>query len=189
LVAVSERRNAAAVLAMVSWARKQLKKFEESVKDATEIVYPDEKVAATVGGVVVGHTSRVSRRPAAPFVIHNEQAFVDWVGKRWPSEIVASVRPAFLTVLAERAEHTDGVLIDEQGEVCDAVELAPPIEYTTTRLAKNADEVLAPLLAGRSLETLAAYITEAEQPHDLDHTVENTTTTQGLRVVNDDYNT
>ena len=69
-----------------------------------------------------------------------------------------TVRPAFLTVLAEMADKHDGVLIDENGEVCEHVKRNDPIVKTVTYLQKCADEVLAPLLADLTLETLPGYI-------------------------------
>lgn len=165
---MNERRNAALVLAMCSLVKKRISKIEDAAKAVADVSFPDEKTAAVIGDTVVGYTSRVSRRPAEPFAVLDEGKFVEWVAARWPTEVEMRVRPAFLTELANRAERTGGVLVDEQGEVCEAVKLADPIVYTMTRLQKEADAVLEPLLADQSLSSLPDYIEYADAPQELD---------------------
>jgi hypothetical protein len=160
---MSARREAAVVLAMTAWVKKRISKIEEQARAVADVSYPDEKTAAVVEGKVVSYTSRVSRRPAALFTILDEPGFADWIQRRWPTEVEIAIRPAFLSSLAERAERHDGILIDDDGEVCPHVKLNDPIVYTKSYLQKCADEVLAPLLADLTLETLPGYIEHEEE--------------------------
>lgn len=155
---MTSRREAAQVLAMCQWVKRRLKAVEERAKTVADVSYPSEKTAATVDGTVVGYTQRVTRKPADPFVVLDRQGFVEWVEARWPSEVEKTVRPAFLSVLAMSAEQHDGIVIDDDGEVCPFVKAADPIVYTTTTLAKGSDELLEPLLAHRSLASLTDFI-------------------------------
>ena len=156
---MTRRRDAAVVLAMVAWAKKRLAAIERDARLTAEVEYPGEKTAAVVDGQAVAYVSQVTRKPTEPFTYLNEAGFIDWVAQRWPSEIEARVRPAFLAILAEKAEAHDGNLIDDDGEVCPWVKVNDPITYTTTRLEKHAEALLAPLLGHRTLDTLTDYIT------------------------------
>lgn len=149
------RREAAQVLAMCSWVRKQVSKIEDNAKIIADVSFPDEKTAAVVDGTVVSYTSRVSRKPELEVL--DETGFVCWVAQHFPTEIVSSVRPAFLTMLRDQAL-TTGFVLGPGGEVCDSVRLAEPVVYTQTRLAKGADDVLAPKLSGLKLADLPTYI-------------------------------
>jgi hypothetical protein len=139
------RRDAAQVLALCAWAKKQIARIEDRAKVVADVTYPDEKTAGVVDGVVVSYTSRVERKP--DLVIKDAAKFTDWVQERWPTEIEPTVRDSFIKfVLQPNAVEHDGVIVDDQGEVCQFAELAEPVVYTTTRLQKNADDVLQPYL-------------------------------------------
>jgi hypothetical protein len=149
------QRNAAVVLAMCSWARKRLTEVEERAKDAADVSFPEEKTAGVIDGTVVSYTQRIQKRPELKIL--NPGDFTDWVAKRWPTEIIMTVRESFLPVLREIAtEH--GALIDQDGEVCDACELIDGTVYTTTRLTKDADAVLEPELSKLRIPDLLYYI-------------------------------
>lgn len=149
------RREAAQVLAMCSWVRKQISKIEDNAKVIADVAFPEEKTAAVVDGKVVSYTSRVSRKPELEVL--DDVNFVGWVAQYFPSEIVSSVRPAFLTMLRDEALST-GFILGPGGEVCDYARLAEAVVYTTTRLVKEADAVLAPKLSALSLADLPTYI-------------------------------
>ena len=155
---MSSRRDAAAILAMCAYVKKRIAKIEEAARDTADVTYPEEKTAGTVGGRVVSYTTRLSSRPRELFTILDDTGFIEWVAQRFPTEIVNTVRPSFLTVLAEKAHATSGVLIDDQGEVCEAVKVNDPTVYTRTTLTKDAAATLEPLLAGLTLESLPDYI-------------------------------
>lgn len=154
------RRDAAAILALCAYLKKRIAKIEEAARVTADVTYPDEKTAGTVAGTVVSYTSRITRKPPEPFTMLNPGGFVEWVETRWPTEIEKAVRPSWLNMLAIAAAEHDGNVIDEDGEVCPWVKLNDPIVYTKTSLTKQADEVLAPLLADLTLESLPDYIEE-----------------------------
>lgn len=153
------RRDAAQVLAMCSWVRKQVSIIEDAAKVAADVTYADEKMAGVVDGTVVSYTSRVSRKPELEVL--DETGFVAWVDEHYPTEIVSSVRPAFVTMLRDQAL-TTGFVIGPGGEVCDAVRLGDPTVYTQTRLVKDAEGVLAPKLSALTLADLPTYIEGGE---------------------------
>ncbi len=158
---MTARRDAATVLAMCAWVKKRISKIEEHAKLVADVSFPDEKTAADVDGTVVAYTSRLTRRPSPPFEYSDEPAFVKWVAERWPTEIEDSVRKSFIDYhLVPLAVGTGGHLVDDQGEVCPFAKLKEPIEYTSTRLTKDADGVLEPLLTGESLTSLPDFIGE-----------------------------
>jgi len=155
---VATRRDAAAILGLCQFVKKQIGKIEDAAKAVADVSFPDEKVAGVYAGRVVSHTYRGSRKPREPFTIKDEAAFVAWVAERWPSEITAAIRKSFLdNVLIANATEHGGFIIDDQGEVCEHAELAEPVQYIATYVDKNAAEHLQPLLAV-SLAELPAFI-------------------------------
>jgi hypothetical protein len=163
---VSQRRDAAVVLAMVAYVKKRLAKIEEYARDYADVSFAEEKTAGVVNGKVVSYTSRVTRRPAEPFTILDKDGFARWVGERWPTEVVMTVRPSFLTRLAEIAARYGGTLIDEAGEVCEFVKVNDPVLYTRTSLTKDAEEVLKPLLGNETLDSLPGFIEQEDHDDD-----------------------
>lgn len=149
------RRDAAQVLAMCAWLEQRIKAIKKKAQDEADVSFPEEKTAGVVDGTVVSYTSRVARKPE--LVITNDAAFTGWVAEHFPTEIVMSVRPAFLTELQTRAVET-GVVLGPGGEVCESAELGEPVVYTTTRLVKDAGTVLEPLLSSLHLAALPEYI-------------------------------
>ncbi|UXA19500.1 hypothetical protein [Mycobacterium sp. SMC-4] len=136
-----QQREAATLLALCVAQRHALEDLEKEAKAIVDCTYGEEKVCGVVDGVVVGTTGRYERRPNEPFTVLDEAGFVDWVKARYPTEVVEVVRPAFLKVLAERSEK-HGVLVDDDGEVCDAVKLNDPIVSVRTYV-KRTDEAQA----------------------------------------------
>lgn len=158
---MSDRREAAQVLALCSWVKKQISKIEDKAKEVADVTYPDEKMAAVINDKVVAYTSRVQRKPELKY--DDTFAFTEWVSKHYPTEIEWAVRPRFLTELRDRAIE-QGAILGPGGEVCEVAELDEPIVYTTTRLQKDADDVLWPLLSGLLLADLPDFITGAPEP-------------------------
>lgn len=152
------RRPAATVLAMCSWAIKELRAVEDRAKFEVDCQYADEQISGVYNDTVISTTKRVSRKPELK--ITDEPGFVAFVAEHWPTEIVSSVRPAFLEELRNRALDV-GVVLGPAGEVCEAAELAEPVEYVATYLKKTAGEVLGPLL-DTPLSKLPKLIEETE---------------------------
>lgn len=151
------RRDAAQVLAMCAWVKRHISKIEERAKLVADVSFPEEKTAAAVDGTVVAYTSRVTRKPSEPFTVLDEAGFLNWVLQRWPTEVEQRVRPAWVTILSQGFV-IDGVLTDGEGEICEHVKVNDPVVYTTTRLTKEADDVLQPLLVNESLASLPDLI-------------------------------
>lgn len=145
---MTARRDAAAILAICASVRHRIAKIEDAAKEVVDCTYADEKVAAVVDGTVVATTGRYERKPREPFVVLDPEGLADWVAERWPTEVVRAVRPAFLnTVLFDRVR--DGVLIDDQGEICQAVKVKDSEVSVRTYLKKGdqVDEAMAPFMA------------------------------------------
>lgn len=157
---VSRRREAAQVLGMISWVRKQLKRIEADANERAEVEFPEEKIKGFIviddKKVEVSSTTRV--QPSAKIKVEDPDRLAQWVQKRWPTEIVPAVRTSFLAQMSADMVANDGCLVDAEGEVCPWVGLELPNAYTTTRLLKDADQHLAELLGRRSLADLIWFI-------------------------------
>lgn len=163
------RRQAAQGLAMVAWAERQLKKVKAQFQDEIDVQFVGEELHASVlvdgEPVEVATSKRIQNRPKLNAV--DPVRFAEWVGQRHPDEIVPAVSEAFQAVLLDRMlDNPAGVLVDDDGEVCEWVEVVRPAPYTRTWLTKSADAALGPLLAGRSLADLVAFV--EQEPQDLD---------------------
>ncbi|MBF9328516.1 hypothetical protein [Mycobacteroides chelonae] len=168
---MSNRRDAAQILAMVSWVRKQLKRIEATANERADVEFSEEKVKGhvVIGGekVEVSSTTRVQQGPKLK--VEDPDRLAAWVQQRWPTEIVPAVRPSFLAQIVPRMAATDGCLVDDDGEICPWVGLELPNAYTTTRLLKDADAHMSELLAKRSITDLVQFIeNDADEVVDLD---------------------
>lgn len=168
---MSNRRDAAQILAMVSWVRKQLKRIEATANERADVEFSEEKVKGHVvidgEKVEVSSTTRVQLGPKLK--VEDPDRLAAWVQQRWPTEIVPTVRPSFLAQIVPRMAAANGCLIDDDGEVCPWVGLELPNPYTTTRLLKGADEHLSGLLGQRSISDLVQFIeNDADEVVDLD---------------------
>ena len=169
---MSDRRDAALVLAMASWVEKQMKAVKKRAMERIDVELPEESLHAsvTVDGerVAVAKSTRVQARPRLKAV--EPVRFAEWVQQRWPEHIVPAVAEAWLAELERRmVEHPQGVLVDADGEICMWVELDQPEPYTRTVLARTADEHLAPMLSGQSISSLVAFV--ENEPVELDQEV------------------
>lgn len=161
---MTPQREAAALLAALAAHRHDIEDLEREVRAVADVSYGDEKVAGVVDGVVIGTTGRYERRPNEPFTVLDKTGFVEWVKSRYPTEVVETVRPAFLKELADRAEKSCGVLLDENGEPCEAVKLNDPVVSVRTYV-KRTDEAREALaqLHDFPLSAVAARIRELAQ--------------------------
>lgn len=168
---MSTRRDAAQILAMTSWVRKQLKRIEATANERAEVEFSEEKVKGhvVIGGEKVEVSSTTRVQPSVKLKVEDPDRLAAWVQQRWPTEIVPAVRPSFLAQIVPRMAATDGCLVDDDGEICPWVGLELPNAYTTTRLLKDADAHLSELLAKRSITDLVQFIeNDADEVVDLD---------------------
>ena len=166
---MTTQRAAAQQLALIAWATKRLKTLKERIEPTMDVRFAEESLHASVrvGGqdVVVAKCTRVQTKPKLK--ASDPIRFAEWVGQRWPTEIVPTVAPAFLEVLQARMENNPaGVLIDDDGEVCEHAALDQADPYTRTSLARDADITLSGLLEKRSIADLVRFI--ADPTTDLD---------------------
>lgn len=160
---MTERRTAALTLGMIQWTRKQLKRIEAVAQERADVEFSDEKIKGHVElddntKIEVSSTTRV--QPSPKLKIEDPERLAQWVQLRWPTEIVPAVRESFLAQLVPKMAAADGMLIDENGEVCPFIGLESPSQYITTRLLKDADAHLGPMLETRSLADLIRFISE-----------------------------
>lgn len=168
---MSNRRDAAQILAMISWVRKQLKRIEATANERADVEFSEEKVKGHVvidgERVEVSSTTRVQLGPKLK--VEDPDRLAAWVQQRWPTEIVPAVRPSFLAQIVPRMAAADGCLVDDDGEVCPWVGLERPNPYTRTSLLKDADAHLSGLLGQRSINDLMQFIeNDADEVVDLD---------------------
>jgi len=146
-----------ATLALCAWLRRQIKQWEAEAK-AELVMLPGERKAAAVNGSHLGFVT-LARGKRQTRV--DDEAFTEWVEQRWPTEIVKTVRPAFRRKLLEQALKL-GAVIDDQGEVCPAVELELGEPYPTTQLDAEADITIAGLLSKGALGVNGLNALEAD---------------------------
>jgi len=131
-----------AQLALCAWLKKQIRTWEAEAKAALSML-PGERMAASIdkkplGFVTLAHGKRSTHV--------DEDAFTEWVEQRYPTEITKAVRPAFRSKLLAQAL-SRGALIDDDGEVCDAVMVSRGEPYPTCQLSDEADITVSALLS------------------------------------------
>jgi len=131
-----------AQLALCAWLKKQIRTWEAEAKAALAML-PGERMAASIdkkplGFVTLAHGKRSTHV--------DDDAFTEWVEQRYPTEITKAVRPAFRSKLLAQAL-SRGALIDDDGEVCDAVMVSRGDPYPTTQLSDEADITVSALLS------------------------------------------
>jgi hypothetical protein len=141
--AVSDLRDAAARAAVWQVIEQAAKARKDEAKAELLALEQGDTVAGKVNGQIVGKASWSKGR--AKLVVTNEEHFMHWLRKNHPSEVVESANPAYVKALEKH--HIDGVVIDGQGEVVPGVELQVGDPYLTVRREKEAEEIVAGLLA------------------------------------------
>lgn len=130
-----------ATLALCKWLRDKIRDWETEAKASLEMVAGERK-AAVVNGMQIGYLTLANGKRSTDV---DEQAFVEWVEQRYPTEVTKSVEPAFRRKLLDSALKR-GALIDGDGEVCDAVTVTKGEPYPTTQLSPEADICVGELL-------------------------------------------
>jgi hypothetical protein len=145
-----DKREAAGVLAQTKWLKDQIKGWEAAAKDVLmgELQAGERATATAPDGAKLGYVTKANGKRTMQ--IDNEDGFLAWVQMRYPSEIVQSIRPAFVKKLQERALDK-GALIDAKGEVCPHVSIVYGDEYTFVTLDKLADILITQSIQQRKL--------------------------------------
>lgn len=86
--------------------------------------------------------------------VADDKAFVDWVAKRYPDEMVLLVRPAFRDRLLATATRLGDPVDSETGEVIPGVEISQGDPYLTVRPSAVAKERMRSALAANGLLAL-----------------------------------
>jgi hypothetical protein len=135
-----------ATLAVCKWLRDRIKEWETTAKAELSML-PGERLAAAIGKKPLGFVTLAHGKRSTHV---DEEAFTEWIEKRYPGEIVKTVRGSFRTKMLALALKR-GALIDDDGEVCDAVTVSHGEPYPTTQLSDEADITIAALLAKGAL--------------------------------------
>ncbi len=118
-----------------------------------ERVRVTDESGANLGSVSVA-AGRVSVR------VVDEQAFVAWVAKNHPSELVQVVRDSFrekvFASAKAKAEPGDSTAVGPDGEVVPGLEVVHGTPYVTTRPTAEARERMRDLLRGSGLFELTS---------------------------------
>lgn len=111
-----------------------------------------ELSALPVGDAVTGRygdrliAKAAMTRGRTKLAVTDEHELLDWVRRNYPTEIIESVNPAFLTQI-ERAAKTVGAPIDAAGEVIPGLELQQGDPYVSVRRAPDALATVAFMLS------------------------------------------
>ena len=141
---MTDLRDAAARAAVWQVIEQAAKARKEEAKAELLALEHGDTVAGKVNGQIVGKASWSKGR--AKLVVTDERAFVNWVAGHYPTEIISQINPAFIRSLEQRAKDT-GAPIDLYGEVVPGVEIQTSDPFLTVRREKDADEIVAGLLA------------------------------------------
>lgn len=108
-------------------------------------------------GANLGAVSLATGRTTAR--VTDERALLEWVKRNHPSELVETVRPAFLQALKDsavaKAEPGDTTAVGPDGEVLPGMELVSAQPYVAVRATPEAKERMRGLLASGLLQLTA----------------------------------
>lgn len=105
---------------------------------------------AALEGTEVAKVSLVS--PKASATINNDSAFVAFVEKDRPDEIVKTVRESYRKYVLDNISEIDGEAVyHPTGEVLSFVSFKPREPYVSTRFAKGGRETIADAFRNRTL--------------------------------------
>jgi hypothetical protein len=149
--AASPRRAAdltdpTATLALCRWLKNRIADWEAEAKRSLGLLAGERK-AAVVAGQVIGHVTMTKGRKSAR--VANETALLAYVKAHHPTEVetLEQIRPAFLKQLLDDAQKK-GAMVDSDGVVIDGlIDVVEGDGYPMSKLAEDADIVVASLLS------------------------------------------
>lgn len=109
-----------------------------------------DTVAGKWDGKVLAKATRAKGR--TKLVVTDQNAFINWVAGRHPTEIVSQVNPAFLKSLEQRSKDIGlGAVVSADGEVVPGVEIVEGDSYITIRKDPEAPFLVANLFSSGRL--------------------------------------
>jgi hypothetical protein len=145
---MSDLRDAAARAAVWQVIEQAAKARKDEAKAELLALEQGDTIAGKVNGQVVGKASWSKGR--TKLVVVDERALLAWLRRRHANEIVEAPNPAYLKALETSA--FDGAAIDSMGEAVPGVELQTSDPYLTVRREKEAEQIVAGLLAHGRIE-------------------------------------
>lgn len=145
---LSDAAAAAVVWALIADAAKENKDAARSW--LTERMGPELLAAkAIANGNDVGRVTWVEGKPKP--VVTDAYAFLNFVARHYPTEIIRTVNPAFQKALLGNATVVDDALIDSNGVPIPGVEIRTPDPYVSVRKDPAARAVVESLLGSGQL--------------------------------------
>jgi len=138
--------DATTTLALCRWLKDRIKAWESDAKTQLAMLQGERK-AAVVAGQLIGHVTMAKGRRTAK--VANEHALLAYVKAHHPTEIetVEQIQPAFLKRMLDDASKR-GAHVDSDGVVVDGlIDVVDGEPYPMSKLAEDADIVIAGLLA------------------------------------------
>lgn len=114
---------------------------EEIAEEFKKIGADSSKVK--IGDTTIGKISLIEQKPK--IYVANEQAFLQWVIKNHPQEVLQQVRESFQKFVLDMVTYTeDGktFLFPDSGEVVEGLGVRNGSSYVSTRFEKNGREIL-----------------------------------------------
>lgn len=128
--------------------KEQTDAAKAAARDAMDAVGAERVRVVDAAGTNLGAVSLATGRTTARVV--DERALLEWVRRNHPSEVVETVRPAFLQVLKDsavaKAEAGDPTAVGPDGEVLPGMEVVSAQPYVTVRATPEAKERMRSLL-------------------------------------------
>lgn len=145
-----EARRAAGILAQCKWLRDSISKWEGQAKEviAQELSGGERTKAVASDGTEIGAVTRAEG--GRSMQIDNEDGFLMWVKQRYPTEVVETVRPAFIKLCGEKVRVLGG-LPDANGELCPHVSLAVGNPTATVKLNDDNRAVIEQMFMHRQM--------------------------------------
>lgn len=145
---LSDAAAAAVVWSLISEVAGERK--DEARKWLADHMGPEALAAkAIANGNDIGKASWVEVKPKP--VVTDAYAFLNFVARHYPTEIIRTVNPAFQKALLGNATVVDDALIDSNGVPIPDVEIRTPDPYVSVRKDPSARAVVESLLGSGQL--------------------------------------
>lgn len=103
-------------------------------------------VKAVANGETIGRATWVE--PVQQYTVVDPAAFMEYVGRKWATELVTTVNPAFQKTFLSGLTDVDGEAIDKDGEPVPGVALRESAPFVSVRKSPEARAAVEELLSG-----------------------------------------